>query len=85
MKKKLQILIFLIISSCTSGTTEIKYYPTDELEPDQHVVIIDLDSTNLNFRGITNLIGKVELSNSDNFYCSMKYSSPASLDSSTAM
>ena len=43
-----------MISSCNEKTSEIRYYPSKEYSLDQTVEVIGLDTTELNFREITN-------------------------------
>ena len=47
----------LLILSCNNKTTEIRYYPTDRTFSEQTSELIGLDTTQLNFRGITNKVG----------------------------
>lgn len=57
MKKIGFISIILLILSCKNQTTEIRYYPTDREILHEKMEIIDLDTTTLNFKQITNKIG----------------------------
>ncbi len=57
MKKIILISTIILILSCENKATEIRYYPTDLELPRENSEIIGLDTTKLNFRQITNLIG----------------------------
>ena len=46
-----------MIFSCENKTTETRYYPTDRNFSEQNSELIGLDTTKLNFLGITNKIG----------------------------
>ena len=52
--KILLISTILLISACNEKVSEIRYYPSDEYALTENVEIIDLDTTKLNFREITN-------------------------------
>jgi len=54
LKKILLISTLLLIIGCINKTTEIRYYPTDNYVSTDNDEIILLDTTNLNFREITN-------------------------------
>ncbi|WP_246293549.1 MULTISPECIES: hypothetical protein [Winogradskyella] len=57
MRKTLSILSILLILSCENKTTEIRYYPTDRNFSVETKEVIGLDTTQLNFREITNKVG----------------------------
>lgn len=58
MKKILLILIILLIISCQEKTTEIRFYPTYPVSPQDSIEKMDLDKSNMDFKDITNWISK---------------------------
>ena len=56
MKKIAFIATLLLILSCNTRTTEIRYYPTYPISEQDSIEKLDLDKTNMNFREITNWI-----------------------------
>lgn len=56
MRKALYISTILFILSCENKTTEIRYYPTDRAFTEESSELIGLDTTELNFREITNKV-----------------------------
>jgi len=57
LKKIILISTIILILSCKKQITEIRYYPTDREISKETLEIIGLDTTNLNFREITDKIG----------------------------
>ena len=54
MKKFLLLAILILILSCEKKTTEIRYYPSDREFHKDGIELIGLDTTDLNFRQLTN-------------------------------
>ncbi|WP_034258901.1 hypothetical protein [Aequorivita capsosiphonis] len=57
MKNIIYISTLLLIFSCGKQTTEIRYYPTDREFSNEKSELIGLDTTKLNFIGLTNKVG----------------------------
>lgn len=57
LRKLTFISIFLLTLSCRNKTTEIRYYPTDREFSKENSELIGLDTTQLNFKQLTNKIG----------------------------
>ncbi|MCY2686791.1 hypothetical protein [Salinimicrobium sp. TH3] len=58
MRKTAFIASLLLILSCKTRTTEIRYYPTFPISKQDSIEKLDLDKTNMNFREITSWIGQ---------------------------
>ncbi|GAA3777742.1 hypothetical protein GCM10022271_07440 [Corallibacter vietnamensis] len=58
MRITLYLLTVFIILSCQEKTVNIKYYPTNEFSVEEDYLKLDLDTTSLNFKEITNLISE---------------------------
>ncbi|WP_148256148.1 hypothetical protein [Lacinutrix sp. 5H-3-7-4] len=56
MRKALYISTILLILSCENETTEIQYYPSTPDFSTERAVLFGLDTTDLNFRQITNKV-----------------------------
>lgn len=57
MRKTVFISLLFLSISCKKEITEIRYYPTERLFSDKTSELIGLDTTQLNFKQITNKIG----------------------------
>ena len=56
MKKAVFISFILLISGCKNNLTDIRYYPSDRGFSEQTSERIGLDTTTLNFRGLTSKV-----------------------------
>jgi len=57
LRKIIYISIIFLVLSCDNKTTETRYYPTDREFSKENSELIGLDTTELNFREITNKVG----------------------------
>ena len=57
MKKNLQILLLLLITSCQNKTTEIRYYPSEEPYNKSTIFNLNLNNSELNFNEIAKKVG----------------------------
>ncbi|WFO17122.1 hypothetical protein M601_005140 [Cellulophaga baltica 4] len=56
MKKIIFVSLIILFLNCENDSREIRYYPTDNELINQNHELIDLDTTKLNFRQITDSI-----------------------------